>query len=365
MDRIFRYQNVANVRTPLDPLPDVIAWVRGLKSIDYTEEILHLIHECPKEIRTESAKEISALAENAVRFLDQGFSSAPEMAFLPLYYALLDLAKAAIIAGGKKKDLDQQRGHGVRWTRKVPSDNPVDDYIQLGKNGEIPLFYNLLTHDHWPKGPLQMRDVYPYIYATGHEFHMSFGQDRYFDPTRLERFFEPIEVLVESENDTVRMIEIRFTAATRPLAKKKYPILKGFTREQEGIYALKLDNGESESESQAPLLNKLRRYLLYDMFERREIKRGVNIGIPLDHWVSYHATYTPISTNPLQLPEEIPLILTFFHLSSIVRYHPERLNEYFNSQAGAFLEALIRQGTYRFLLCFWSFMNQTTHLILD
>ncbi|MDP2951759.1 MAG: hypothetical protein Q8O76_00395, partial [Chloroflexota bacterium] len=71
---------------------------------------------------------------------------------------------------------------------------------------------------------------------------------------------------------------------------------------------------------------------------------------------SYH--FVPSSGGKLLLPEELPLLCAFYHMSNVVRYDPDTLIRLMDSKYWPVLLALRRHGTYRFLLLFWSFVNQ-------
>lgn len=73
--------------------------------------------------------------------------------------------------------------------------------------------------------------------------------------------------------------------------------------------------------------------------------------------------YTPVSARSLLLPEEIPIALAFFHLSSVVRYKPEFLSKLRDSRYWPVLAALRYHGLYRATLLFWSHVQQRTLFI--
>jgi len=68
--------------------------------------------------------------------------------------------------------------------------------------------------------------------------------------------------------------------------------------------------------------------------------------------------HVPLSNCELLLPEELPLIIAFYHMSMVVRYNPDALRELSNSQFWPVLLVLRRHGIYRFLLLFYSFVTQ-------
>ena len=72
----------------------------------------------------------------------------------------------------------------------------------------------------------------------------------------------------------------------------------------------------------------------------------------------------PESAGDLLLPEELPLICAFYHMSSVVRYNPDGLRKLRDSKYWPVLLALRRHGAYRFLMLFWSFMTQCSTYII-
>ena len=67
---------------------------------------------------------------------------------------------------------------------------------------------------------------------------------------------------------------------------------------------------------------------------------------------------TPVTNSRLQLFEELPIILALFHIGSIVRYHPDRHNRLMDSENWPMLLALRNEVTFKFLILFWSFIQQ-------
>ena len=68
--------------------------------------------------------------------------------------------------------------------------------------------------------------------------------------------------------------------------------------------------------------------------------------------------FIPSSTLKIFLPEELPIVCAFYHMSNIVRYNPEILGKIADSKYWPVLLTLRRHGLYKFLLLFWSYMNQ-------
>jgi hypothetical protein len=71
---------------------------------------------------------------------------------------------------------------------------------------------------------------------------------------------------------------------------------------------------------------------------------------------------TPICDMQLFLPEEIPIILTSFHLSSIVRYKPEFFARVRDSRFWPIVAASRQHCLFKFLLLTWSFLQQRDYI---
>jgi len=66
---------------------------------------------------------------------------------------------------------------------------------------------------------------------------------------------------------------------------------------------------------------------------------------------------TPISTGPLLMPEEIPIFIAAFHLSSVARYKPLFLQQLFESRLSPLVLGMQRYVLLKFLILTWSFVH--------
>src|SRR3990170_4643214 len=150
-ERIYRYREAVPVSTPMDPMADIVSWVRGLRSIQYTAGLLESVHLLSPSKVAPTAEFISAHAKRATEFLEQAFSGPSELSYLPLYYAVLNLSKAMIAAAGRLNDLNQQRRHGASWSGINRNTHDLkNDSIKLFSEGTIPLLYQVMTGSLWP-----------------------------------------------------------------------------------------------------------------------------------------------------------------------------------------------------------------------
>jgi hypothetical protein len=284
-----------------------------------------------------------------VDLLEQAYSGSPRTSYLPIYYAMLDLAKVVVLCKGWLGDLHSQRLHGASWSGiDRVSHDLLTDHITVYERGAFALFYQALVGEMWPKSGhkdkngnwvstytrrIFLRDIYPYIASVGFEYEVAYGEDPHL--TQIEAN------LVEVSPGKWR-IEVAFPGETLPAgqAKRKFKILSGLIEDNDK-YVTRCISASDASAARSSLDGVFRWHLLYPQATRD--------GFYL---------LTPRSNSNFLLPKEIPCLLTFFHLSNVVRYDPERLARLFDSRACALLEILRRHATYDYLIAVWSFLMQ-------
>jgi hypothetical protein len=347
-----RYPELSECWTKLDPLEDVTAWFRGLRSHDFTTDLLRTKHGFVSSEKTrDCGKAISAHAESAVELLEQAFSGSPRISYLSLYYAMLDLAKVVILCKGRLSDLRAHRSHGLAWTGiSRVSQDLLTDHITLQEHGAFGLFYDCLAGQMWPKTAqkdksgdwistykrqILLRDVYPYIRSIGFEYTNTYGE---------ASRFEHVQIDIDETRPGAWRAVVQFPGAIdvgRTINRKRFKILSGLSTDG-SAYVTRTVSAADRETARNLLAHDLRWFLL---------SPSVVSGR------SY--TLTPYSSSSFLMPEEIPTLLAFFHLGSVVRYDPERLSRLFDSRACGMLETLRRHGTYDYLLATWSFVTQT------
>jgi len=346
-----RYPTKDFCLTKLDPLEDCAAWIRGLRSTAYTAGVLQHKHGFTdaNEICA-SSRAIAAHAESAVEFLDQAFSGSARVSYLPIYYAMLNLAKVAVIFGGKLSELQKQRLHGAEWSGiRYSSRDLFTDHITLHEQGAIPLFYKTLVGHMWPKTAqkdkngnwastcsrkILLRDLYPFINGISFEYGRTYGKR-----ARLVQ----VDVHPQAVNSGLWRLEVEFPEGNPPTGaqKRQFKILSGLKFEG-NKYVTASVPATNADEVHSKFRASFRWFLIY-----------------VEAYVYTCATYTPQSNSNFLLPEEIPILLVFFHLANVVRYDPERLARLFDSEACGMLEVLRKHGTLDFLLAVWSFFMQS------
>ena len=349
---ILRYDTKKIVSTRLDPLNDVCTWFAGLRSKGYVADILRENHGFHNKSEINKASQsISCHAEYAVNLLNQGFLGLPEVSFLPIYYAFLNVAKIYIIMKGKQTELEKQRWHGASYYGKN-SGELMNEQIILHSKGAIPLYYHSITNNTLvvanKKTTVKMKEIYPFILSISHEF------SEIYKPKAL---YYPINIELIEDNKKGFKLKASINTQNNNINKRNIKVLKRFVsvpkvrinRTTQGrVFDLTGYNTyvtswikDTKENSMSELIQYVNRYLL-TMVETD----GTTI------------TITPISNKKTIFPQEFAIILAFFHMSNIVRYNPEMLEQLKDSKAWTILLTLLRHGSLSFLELSWSAIHQ-------
>lgn len=341
---ILRYDDIEPVITKLDPFEDVTNWFAGLRSKDLAAGILREAHGfgTTNEIGL-SAKAISSHSIQATNLLDQALSGPKEVSFLPLYYALLNVVKICIIVSGQRNLLLLQKYHGVQYNPSGKfSHDLLTEEVELKSKGAIPLFYSSITNEAIPKMKLQMSSIYPYIRSISHEYNSAYRKQSKFIGVNLSIVGDDIA----GYRLTASLIDSNRIGGA--LSRSSVKLLKDFEKVNSNpmTYQTRLVKG-NRAEAKKKLYACMRRYL---------------ICADLESSKGYSAV-TPVTNFRLLVPEELAILLAFFHLSNIVRYNPEYLEKLKDSKSWALLLCLRRQAALSFLELCWSFIRNTQVII--
>lgn len=350
MKQIHRYDSFNVVATPFNPIDDILCWISGLRSEGYNADILRYKHNmCNGKSIQESAKLISVYSGNALELIEQAYSGPPDVSFLPLYYAILNLSKIYIVLKGKSNLLREakNRYHGATYDiAKKPTKDILNETITINQNGVLPLFYKSITNKELSgiDSPVKLSDIYPYILNIEYEFRHIYQKPK---P------FIGCEITINGDLKNGYSLIAKFGESKIPnIYNAKYlNIITNLQQDENDIKVFKSSLIKEEKEEKAidVLLNTIKRYLLYDA--------------GYDELVGKLMTYTVISKKDIVFPEELPKWIAFFHLSNIVRYYPETLLKIRDSKAWPILLSLRTHGVLRFLILLWSFINQKTVII--
>lgn len=335
-----RFPELVTCTTPLDPIADCMAWIAGLRSTEYTSALLRDVHGFTDRAQTlEASKVIRSHAQAALEFMDQAYAGPARVSYLPLYYAMLDLSKIAIVLRGGLRDLEKQRHHGASWsglTSKVQ--DLSSDHITVRSKGAIALFYRLIVGSRHPalEGKILLRHVYPLILSVALEYDQAY---------KPERALRPVRIYMQQQDGKGWRAEVTASLYADQALDLKSPLLKGFRKSRDGKASRWISANDS-------------------------VDAHATLDMHVKWWLLYHSsfsgrvlTFTPTSRCRLGLPQEFPVLLALFHLGNVVRYDPERLSRLYDSRAVTVLEALRRHGLLTYLTTMWSLFTQKHHVI--
>jgi hypothetical protein len=335
-----RYAGRVRCSTPLDPIADCTAWIAGLRSTEYTASMLRGAHGFSNRADIlEASKVIRAHAQAVLEFLDQAQRGPTRASFLPLYYAMLNLAKIAIVFRGGLRDLERQRHHGAFWSGLTSrGQDLLSDHITVRSKGAIALFYRALAGHHHAAldGRIYLRQVYPLISSVGFEYRQAY---------QAEPLLLPVRVYMEQEDGKGWRVEATASLDHHIPLDPKSLFLKGFRKTTHGKASRWVAATDAKTAHAA-------------------------LAVHVNWWMLYHTVIGGMVTTSMPsrkcrrvLPQELPVLLAMFHLGNVVRYDPERLARLYDSRAVTVLEILRRHGLLTYLTAIWSFYAQKQHVI--
>lgn len=339
--RFYRYPATLACESQLDLLKDALTWISFLRSEDYVVHCLRTVHRLTPADSKIRAKQILPHACYAVEYIEQALGSRAEVSFLPAYYGLLNLAKIVVLLGPRHADLQTHRWHGVAydgWTHVHRS--VLTERVILKRGGALALYYETLVGIPWPADKqILMADMYPYLYDAAYEYNLATGRDSRFASVVLNLIREPND----AQHPKLRMDVIG------PDGKLRLSQIAG----------LKHANFEPDPKIANRWLSKGRFASLSSndmekIFDRRFAVLNPGSGI---------SGVFPTNIGRFKFTEELPIILSFFHMSSVVRYNPEFMARIADSTYWPLLAIVRRHSLLKFILLFLSHVNQKTVLV--
>jgi len=334
---INRYEEVEAIGTNLDPLTDLITWLEYYSAVDYVVSLLTERHGVASPSAMARAQLVRPHARLAREYIEQALSGPSDVAFLSIYYAILNLLKICILFGPRHALLPQNRWHGATYDGfQKDSQTLLTEKITVKKSGAIPLFYETITGRAVKKNtPLSLAEIYPYLLDVSAEFGMATG-----NPPKLAQLTFAVATTAEHKRLQVR-VSVRKNTPLPRLNQLK--ALVGFEKDPSGRPGLFISK-PIEGTHPAQIQPHLRRCLLYQNISEAD-------------------PYCRISGSHFVFPEEFPIALAFFHLSSVVRYKPEFLARLKDSKYWPVVSTARRHCLLKFLITFWSFTHKKTIFI--
>jgi hypothetical protein len=336
--RISRYPESITILSGREPLEDLMVFLEFLTSRDYIVETLTKVHAVAPNDAKARAGRIIPHVRAARGFLNQCLDAPTDVSFLSGYYALLNLLKVYILFGKHHAELqNQQRWHGANYpVNRKDSRSLLTDEIILQPAGAIALFYKSITGQVISKKtPVSIGDLVPYIYDVAFEYQEATGKS-----TQLAAL--QFDVAMYRSQTVPRALVWGPNGARISPQVRQLRVLSGFRR-QSGEPNQLLGAVIDVANAEADIRKQLRTFLLYS-------------PIPQE-------VMTPRSGLSVLLPEELPIALLFFHMSSVVRYKPEFLAKLRDSRCWPILAAARLNCIQKFLTVFWSFVKQQSIVI--
>lgn len=342
---IHRYPEKRELHTNLDPLEDVKCWIAGLKSKRYLTDLINDKHSLQGKMSLqERINTATAFIEIASEYLDQAHNGPQSVSFLPSYYAFLNLAKVYIIFGPYADELKRQRRHGVTYDPALKDSRTLEtEYIRIRPKGAVTLFYRTLLGSYPLRSYISLSDIYPYILDIEAEYRTATGHDFKLAPFSIE--------VKEDENGKQKL----YATLQSEIMLKPVP---HWTE----LRYLKAFKGMDKDPNNSELLTSPEIPVGSTKSARDFIRTPLLYGFKQSA-ISETYQFVPASNSRTLLPEELPILLAFFHMSSVIRYNPQFYKKLVDSKYWPMLLTLRRHGTFKFLLLFWSFINQASYYV--
>lgn len=342
---VLRYPTTRVCVSSQDPLADILDWLSFLTARDYLTSLLQAKHRLPSSLAASRAKQIIPHVRMAMAFTRQSLSGPVSISFLPAYYAMLNLMKVCVLVGPRHAQLASERWHGATYNGvSKDSHSILTEFITIKSGGVFPLFYETITGSVLTTKRqirIQMKDIIPFVVGVGHEYQLATGE-----PHRLAAINFSVQQSGGKTRHFARVHPPDGDPTTLPrITSKDLPVLRGYkaVAGDPGSFVGSEVKSPDQQEWVLEARSHLRTHLIYQINEA--------IGA------------TPLCSRRLQLPEELPVALLFFYMSSVVRYKPEFFARLQDSRFWPFVAATRRHSFHSFLLAFWSFMQQENCVI--
>ena len=330
-----RYLNVQTIKSSLNPFDDAVNLVSTLSSYDYLVELLTGIHNLTLSDARQRVKLILPHVRVALNYAKHGIAAEEDIAFLLLYYAMLNMLKVYIIVGPYNNELETNRWHGATYSvNKKNSHNLFTEEITIKRGGAIPLFYkticgNTITQEI----TLKISNLYSLSYEIGDEYKIVTGKQNSlrlftYQETAVDGVLKPVLVF-QGGGYNIRSVSA--------LYNKPWTKLRGkveFSGPQ-NISGLRVEEN---------IWQHINNFMIINPYHGR-------------------ISLSPIFPNDIFLTEELVITLIFFHLSNVVRYKPEFMEKIKSSRYWPLVVAARTRLLYKSLLLLWSFIHKKTLVI--
>jgi hypothetical protein len=345
---LMRYPAMATATSTQNGFVDLHDWLGFLCAERYLHDVLVKIHGLTDPAAKRRVKAIVPHVRVARGYIEQSLEGPKELAFLPAYYAILNLAKVYVLLGPRHADLATQRVHGASYDPNLKDRNSVlTDAIKVHPRGVFPLFHETLTGNTAITRPLelQIKEILPCVSGISHEYTLATGKAARFCGLQFN-----LRLVITDQRLAAAVFVSSTTASgmTPATAKCVLPCLVSFKHRK----------GDAPSMLVGPIFDPTEDLNLQ---VTRQVKR--HLLLRRDDQ-SHNRSYTLLGPNKIEFPEEIPIWLLFFYMSSVVRYKPEFFSRLKDSKYWPPLSAATTHAFLDFLLAFWSFVHKTNYFIV-
>ncbi|MGE0566464.1 MAG: YaaC family protein, partial [Bacteroidia bacterium] len=330
-----------------DPIEDMLNFMTSLKSKGFTSDLLRQKHGFTNNAEINRTTGLISLhVDNAIRLSEQGLNGSAQIAFLPLYYSTLNFLKVYLLFLGKRTELERNRWHGAKYSESEMTRQFLNERIVIAERGTIPLAYRLLTGKAIPRigVKITLEEIYSTISSIAAEYKTIANK-------QSNLIAHQIHLIEDPQNGHHFKLTIldNYHRANPPLARQ----LKAFSRirlvqsanNSPHYVSVKMQGNFNTIKPR--LLNLINRNLISDCL----INSAQN-----NQWL----TYSPVNGRAHVIPEELSILIAYFHLSNVIRYNPEHLDKLMDSKYWAIILGLRKHGFLRFLKLTWGNINKTS-----
>jgi hypothetical protein len=230
--------------------------------------------------------------------------------------------------------LPKQRRHGITYTSiNKTSGDLLDEELKINGDGALPLYYETITGNRAQETAIRIGDVYPFISGISAEYEQVTGQH--------------LAVVAVSDwgthTDGVNHVaRLRFDSLRDPPEPVPSQIPLAPTFREQGPNHVFAGPPFSTASLAGDLRSQILEHLLYQPRNEHDER-----------------ALTPSrDAQGLQMFEELPIALMFFHLGSVVRYKPDYLDELRQTKYWPIVAIAQRHAVLGFLTLFWEYMHK-------
>lgn len=334
-----RYEQDELVTSTQNGFSDLLDWLQFLHAKEYLLAVLQGVHGLSNADALKRCAKIVPHVRVAAAYVRQSLDGPAEISFLPAYYAILNLMKVYVLLGHRHADLSRNRLHGATYDPQGKDSRSIlTEEIVLKDGGVFPLFYETVCGKRLPKRNLSLRvgDFLGCVSGTTFEYSLATGR-----PHAVCQLGFHVAV----DQGVPRVVsQIAYPPAGAP--KGRAQALAGFTT-----------NGNAAPVYIGPPVPSANGPVDLTTILRGCIKTHLLYRLEPSH------TYSIVTNSGVEFPQELPVALLFFYMSSVVRYRPEYFARLRDSKFWPVISCARAHAFLEFLLCFWSFVHRKNYFI--